>query len=167
MSRYFSESEQRDFLHGLPPCDDPCRHCYEVGYQDPEETAIFGDTYHFMRIGGQLAEDKTGWLTADHKLRIDLLSEEFNEYLDKGEKLGDPVETADGLADIIVVAMGTLIAYFGRDKALAILAEVGASNLSKFVDDGAGNLVPVLKDNGKIAKGPNFKAPDIAAILEG
>ena len=127
-------------------------------------TNIFDDTYEFMRIGGQLAEDKTGWLTADHKLRIDLLAEEFEEY-EVAERTGDAVEAADGLADIIVVAMGTLIAYFGRDTALKILAEVGASNLSKFVDDGAGNLVPVLKDNGKIGKGPNFRPPNIAAIV--
>lgn len=129
-------------------------------------TNIFDDTYEFMRIGGQLAEDKTGWLTADHRLRINLLTEEFNEYLEKGEKLGDPVETADGLADIIVVAMGTLIAYFGREKALAILGEVGASNLTKFVDDGAGNLIPIVRDDGKFLKGPNFRPPNIAAILE-
>ena len=125
---------------------------------------IFDDTYEFMRIGGQLADNKTG-VNADHHLRVALLAEEVDEYL-TAEDEHNPVETADGLADIIVVAMGTLIAYFGREKALSILAEVGASNLSKFVDDGAGNLVPVLKPNGKIGKGPNFKAPNIAAILE-
>lgn len=125
--------------------------------------SIVEQTARFMQIGGQLEPEVSGWKNTDHSLRMRLLAEEIREYTD-GELHEDPVETADGLCDIIVIAMGSLIAYFGLEKTRRLLAEVGASNLSKF-ERIAGQLKPVLREDGKILKGPDYYPPDIARIL--
>lgn len=117
-------------------------------------------TEQFMRAGGQLDEGKVGWKAADHQLRIRLLREEFDETI-LGEYNNDPAEVADGLCDVIVIALGTLYSYFGVDLATHMLNEVGWSNLSKF-EDGE----PVLREDGKILKGKDYYPPKLAAILE-
>lgn len=126
--------------------------------------SILEQTARFMRIGGQLAPDKVG-ANADHQLRMNLLAEEVEEY-GLAEEADDRLGVADGLCDIIVVAMGTLIAYFGPDTASRLLHEVGVSNLSKFVEGEYGTLQPLLREDGKILKGPGFRPPRIQQILE-
>lgn len=93
-------------------------------------------------------------------LRRSLLAEEYGEYV-SAEVDGDLVEVCDGLADIIVVALGTLFAYVGRTVATEILDEVSRSNLSKVVDG-----VVLKRADGKILKPESFFAPDIKSILE-
>lgn len=108
------------------------------------------------------------------RLRIRLLHEEFKEYLD-GENaeivdgdpvicagLPDPVEIADGLADVIVIAWGTLLAYFGEACATAICREVWSSNLSK-VDGSMGPIV--RREDGKLLKPEGWTPPNIAEVL--
>lgn len=94
-------------------------------------------------------------------LRVRLLREEVIEYLD-GEDHDDPIEIADGLADIIVIAWGTLLTYFGEEAATAIAREVWTTNLSK-VDGTFGETV--RRGDGKLLKPPGWKAPDIAGAL--
>lgn len=95
---------------------------------------------------------------AEAALRLDLLSEEFEEYHD-AHYAEDITEMADALADIVYVAYGTALAY-GIDLD-AVIAEVHRSNMSKLGADGR----PILRADGKVIKGPGYFRPDIAAVL--
>lgn len=92
------------------------------------------------------------------KLRMALLREEFQEYID-AERGGDLIGVADALADMVYVIYGT--AYTYRIPLDAVLAEVHRSNMSKLGPDGR----PTLNAVGKAMKGPRYSPPDIAAIL--
>lgn len=70
----------------------------------------------------------------------------------------DRKELLDSLCDQIVTAVG-VGHMFGLDV-LCALAEVNRSNWSKFVDG-----QPVFDENGKIKKGPDYKAPDLTPYL--
>lgn len=65
----------------------------------------------------------------------------------------DLVEIADALGDIVVTAYGKAIRH-GIDLDL-VLAEIMRANMSK-----------TANGMGKIQKGPDYKAPDIAAVLK-
>ncbi len=115
-----------------------------------------------MMAGAQLSNIGFGesFIDPTRVLRRDLLAEEMSEYVD-AEINDDLVEVLDGLADIIVIALGSMYAYVGRTVATEILDEVARSNLSKVVDG------RVLKnDAGKIVKPRGWTAPDIAGILK-
>ena len=71
----------------------------------------------------------------------------------------DTVETADALADLIYVIYGMALET-GIDLA-AVLAEVQRSNMSKLGADGK----PVYREDGKVLKGPDYFAPDVAEVL--
>jgi len=114
------------------------------------------------------------------RLRIDL--EEFLELVDacgmelfvhgqsvalencafiSNGKTPDPVEIADALGDGIYVKYGHAIE---RGIPLDdVLREIHRSNMSKLGADG----LPILRDDGKILKGPNYSPPDIAKVLYG
>jgi predicted HAD superfamily Cof-like phosphohydrolase len=91
------------------------------------------------------------------QLRIDLLYEEYCEYL-KGEEEDDLVQIADALADMIYIACGTAVAYgIPLDK---VFAEVHRSNMAKLVD---GKVI--RREDGKILKPAGWTPPDIAGII--
>ena len=107
-------------------------------------------------------------------MRMSLIAEEFAELIgavygkharaiieaataDDGER--DVIEAADALADLIYVIYGMAIES-GMDLD-SVLAEVQASNLSKLMPDGSVKL----REDGKVLKGPNFFAPNIARGL--
>lgn len=69
------------------------------------------------------------------------------------------IEVADALADLDVVINGAGIRH-GLDMQ-ALSREVFSSNMSKLDADGK----PIYHPNGKIAKSPLFKEPDIAGAL--
>lgn len=103
----------------------------------------------------------TDWSDKERVLRQVMLKEEFNEYL-TAEPLNDPVEILDGLLDIIVIAWGTALKYFGPEKAKAAAREVVRSNLSK-VD---GTFGPTqFREDGKVVKPEGWTPPDIAGVL--
>lgn len=134
---------------------------------------IIQATSEFTRLaelpeGIGLGDDDT------RKLRIRLLAEEFREYL-AGERATvegpdevilwdapDPVEIADGLADQIVIAWGTLLTYFGEEVAREVCREVFVSNLAK-VDGTHGDIV--RREDGKLLKPPGWQPPDVAGVL--
>ena len=91
-------------------------------------------------------------------LREELLREEFEEYR-AAESAADLVEVADALADMVYVIYGTALTY-GIDLD-AVLAEVHRSNMSKLGEDGK----PVLREDGKVIKGPAFFRPRVALVL--
>ena len=90
-------------------------------------------------------------------LRLDLLEEEFEEYLE-GEENSDIVEIADAIADIIYIACGTAVSYgIPLDK---VFAEVHRSNMAKLVDG-----KPIYREDGKVLKPEGWTPPDIKGIL--
>jgi predicted HAD superfamily Cof-like phosphohydrolase len=94
----------------------------------------------------------------ERELRIDLLEEEFNEYME-AEKNSDIVEIADALADIIYIACGTAVSYgIPLDK---IFDEVHRSNMAKLVD---GKVL--RREDGKVQKPVGWTAPDIAGVMK-
>ena len=72
----------------------------------------------------------------------------------------DDTEMLDSLADQIVTATG--VAHMLSMDIVGALDEVNRSNFSKF-EDGK----PVFLDGGKIGKGKDYVAPDLAPYLSG
>lgn len=92
------------------------------------------------------------------RLRLALIEEEVAE-LRAAATSGDLVGVADALADVVYVAYGTAHVY-GIDLD-AVLDEVHASNMTKLGPDGR----PIRRADGKVLKGPGYRAPDVAALL--
>jgi predicted HAD superfamily Cof-like phosphohydrolase len=70
-------------------------------------------------------------------------------------QIADRKELCDSLADQIVTAVGVgHCASINTTKAVEI---VNTSNFSKFSPEGE----PYFDQNGKVLKGPNYKAPDL------
>lgn len=88
-------------------------------------------------------------------LRMDLLAEEFAET-ERAWMNDDLVQIADGLADMIYVAIGMAITY-GIDLR-PVWREVHRSNMAK--EGGA------MRADGKILKPAGWTAPDVKGILE-
>jgi len=98
-----------------------------------------------------------GWQKGSDKdmLRFKLLKEEF-------EEVQDAVKAADvlkELADLAYVTYG-FAATFGWDLDEAV-RRVHASNMSKLGTDGK----PIYREDGKVLKGPNYKAPDLNDLV--
>ncbi len=92
-------------------------------------------------------------------LRISLIQEEFMELFD-AVATNNIVEMADALTDMLYVIYG-----FGAVAGINLdltFAEVHRSNMSKLGADGK----PVLREDGKILKGPNYSPPDLSFVLE-
>ncbi len=112
-------------------------------------------------------------------MRLGLIAEEFSELVGaaygpaarktleaawktaqgQDEHLRDTVEVADALGDLVYVIYGAAL-ELGIPME-DVLAEIQASNLSKLGADGK----PIYRDDGKVLKGPNYFAPDIARVL--
>ena len=95
------------------------------------------------------------------ELRYRLMQEENNEYLEAARKK-DLVEIADALGDKLYILCGTILAHGLQDKILEVFDEIQRSNMSKLSADGT----PVIREDGKILKGPNYFKPNIKSILE-
>lgn len=92
------------------------------------------------------------------RLRKELISEEYWEY-DRAVEKNDLVNIAQELADLLYVVYGAALEYgFNLDE---VVAEVHRANMSKLDSDGS----VIRRNDGKVLKGPNYKAPDIEAIL--
>lgn len=74
----------------------------------------------------------------------------------------DMVEMADALGDIKYIALGREIELGLQGCSDALFAEIHASNMSKAGPDGKAIFSPL----GKVMKGPNYRKPDIAGILQ-
>ena len=95
------------------------------------------------------------------ELRYRLMQEENDEYLEAARKK-DLVEIADALGDKLYSLCGTILAHGLQDKILEVFDEIQRSNMSKLSADGT----PVIREDGKILKGPNYFKPNIKSILE-
>jgi len=91
-------------------------------------------------------------------VRASLLNEEHQE-VQEALASGDREAIAKELADLAYVTYGTALVYdIDLDEALR---EVHRSNMTKLDDDGK----PVLREDGKVLKGPNYKPPDMKGAL--
>ena len=95
------------------------------------------------------------------ELRYRLMQEENDEYLEAARKK-DLVEIADALGDKLYILCGTILAHGLQDKIIEVFDEIQRSNMSKLSEDGT----PVIREDGKILKGPNYFKPNIKSILE-
>ena len=121
---------------------------------------MFQDVKDFQTAVGQNVGQKPEFPSADERcLRIRLLEEEFEEYL-QGEGKDDLENIAKELADIIYIVCGTAVSYgIPLDR---VFDEVHRSNMAKLVDG-----KPVRRDDGKILKPEGWTPPDIKSILYG
>ena len=96
------------------------------------------------------------------QMRLSILEEEVRELREAAEA-GDIVEVLDALCDIQYVLDGTFLEFGLHKHKQAAFNEVHSSNMSKLGEDGQ----PLLREDGKVLKGPNFSPPDLAGILFG
>ncbi len=96
---------------------------------------------------------------AEAALRIHLMEEELREVI-TAMAYEDLPAVAKELADLLYVVYGTAVSY-GLDME-PIFAEVHRSNLTKMPEDG----IILRREDGKVIKGPSYRAPDIRRIIE-
>ncbi len=93
-------------------------------------------------------------------MRLSILEEEVRE-LREAVEAGNMVEVLDALCDIQYVLDGTFLEFGLHPVKARAFAEVHASNMSKLGEDGE----PILREDGKVLKGPNFWRPDLGQFL--
>lgn len=115
----------------------------------------------FHKAFGQKLNEKPQLLDEqEFILRHKLMNEECHEYLDACWA-NDMVAVADALGDQLYILLGTILKHGLQDKIAEVFAEIQRSNMSKLGEDGK----PVLREDGKIMKGPGYTKPDILSIL--
>lgn len=87
---------------------------------------------------------------------------ETNDFIEVLPRLAtvNLIEMADALGDLDYVVQGANL-VFGLPS-YAIVEEIHRSNMSKLGADGK----PLVREDGKILKGPGYFKPDIARVLE-
>jgi predicted HAD superfamily Cof-like phosphohydrolase len=121
------------------------------------DVKTFCDSYKI-----EVSENPTTDLSRDAIfLRHRLMEEENNEYLEAAEA-GDLVEIADALGDQLYILCGTILSHGMQHVIEDVFAEIQSSNMSKLGEDGE----PIVREDGKILKGPHYFKPDIKSILE-
>lgn len=120
---------------------------------------MFQDVHRWHSEFGALVNDEPQPLeTSDKSLRLSLMWEELGE-LERAMNDQNLVEIADGLADLVWVALGTAVSYgIPFDK---VWEEVRRSNFAKKDVDGTIHR----RADGKILKPPTWTPPDIASII--
>ena len=97
-------------------------------------------------------------------MQVGLITEESKEFFDAaGECFADPEcskrreELTKELSDLVFVCYQFAAAFgIDLDKAMDLVYE---SNLSKLDEQGK----PIFRPDGKVLKGPNYQAPDLAS----
>lgn len=130
----------------------------DAGYRlvSEDDTTVAGMVREFHEAFGVAVDEDA---TADlRKLRADLVTEECEEA--RFALIAEDLHAiAKELADVVIVAYGSAVSLgIDLDKAVAL---VHASNMSKLGDDGK----PVLRADGKVLKGPNYRPPDMSAAV--
>jgi predicted HAD superfamily Cof-like phosphohydrolase len=84
------------------------------------------------------------------------MHEENLEYLDACYN-NDLVGIADALGDKLYILCGTILKHGMQHIIEDVFNEIQASNMSKLGEDG----MPILREDGKILKGPNYFKPNL------
>ena len=96
----------------------------------------------------------------EFNLRHSLMREENDEYLEACFK-NSLVEIADALGDQLYILCGTILKHGMQHIIEDVFNEIQASNMSKLGDDNK----PVLREDGKILKGPGYFRPDLSKFI--
>ena len=116
------------------------------------------DVSKFMLLGEQQISSDLNLKNDQTQLYMNLIKEEFEETA-KAFNDEDPIELADGLADMVWVIMGMCnSAGINFDK---VWEEVKNSNMSKFV-----NGKFIKNEAGKIMKPKTYFKPNIKKALD-
>jgi predicted HAD superfamily Cof-like phosphohydrolase len=89
------------------------------------------------------------------------MQEENEEYLTACDD-NSLVEIADALGDQLYILCGTILRHGMQHIIEDVFDEIQASNMSKLGEDGK----PVLREDGKILKGPGFFRPDLTKFIK-
>ena len=95
------------------------------------------------------------------ELRHRLMAEENDEYLEAC-KNNDLIGIADALGDQLYILCGTILRHGMQHVIEEVFDEIQASNMSKLGKDGK----PVLREDGKILKGPGYFRPDLTKFIK-
>ena len=68
---------------------------------------------------------------------------------------------ADALGDQLYILLGTIVKHGMQHVIVDVFNEIHRSNMSKLGPDGE----PILREDGKILKGPGYFPPDIDSVL--
>lgn len=93
------------------------------------------------------------------QLRYSLMVEENDEYLEAA-KNNDLVGIADALGDQLYILSGTIIKHGLQNLIEDVFKEIHSSNMSKLGADGK----PILREDGKIIKGPSYRKPNLSFV---
>ena len=96
----------------------------------------------------------------EFELRHKLMAEENDEYLEACDA-NDIVGIADALGDQMYILCGTILKHGLQHIIEDIFDEIQSSNMSKLGEDGK----PILREDGKILKGPSYFKPDLSKFL--
>ena len=107
-------------------------------------------------VGEHKITEDTDKLRAFLELRKTLVREETEELCEALD-LRDEENIIKEAADLLYVTVGTLVGLRGYGAVEEAFKAVHESNMSKLGPDGK----PVYREDGKIIKGPNYKAPDM------
>lgn len=99
--------------------------------------------------------------TVKPQLRYNLMKEENEEYLEAALS-NNLTGVADALGDILYVLCGTIIEHGLQHKIEEVFDIIQESNMSKLGADGQ----PIYREDGKVIKGPGYKAPDFSGIFK-
>ena len=97
----------------------------------------------------------------EYELRHRLMKEENDEYLEACNK-NSLVDIADALGDQLYILCGTILKHGMQHIINEVFDEIHQSNMSKLGEDGK----PVLREDGKILKGPGYFKPNINKFIE-
>ena len=97
----------------------------------------------------------------EYMLRFRLMQEENEEYLEACDK-NSLIDIADALGDQLYILCGTILKHGMQHIIEEVFDEIQASNMSKLGEDGK----PVLREDGKILKGPGFFRPDLSKFIK-
>ena len=98
---------------------------------------------------------------SEYSLRHGLMKEENDEYLEACHS-NSLVEIADALGDQLYILCGTILKHGMQHIIEEVFDEIQASNMSKLGEDGK----PILREDSKILKGPNYFKPDISKFIK-
>lgn len=108
----------------------------------------------------ELASTPTLLSDEESYLRRKLMMEEVDEYYTAASE-NDLVGIADALGDQLYILCGTILKHGMQHVIEDVFAEIHKSNMSKLGPDGE----PMIREDGKIIKGPGYLPPHISAIL--
>jgi len=95
------------------------------------------------------------------RLYIALIEEELAE-LKTAMGAGDPVETLDGIVDVLVTTIGCGLSQFSVPQLESAWDEVFRSNMSKLHPT---TKVAIKRDDGKVLKGPDYFKPNLRQFV--